>query len=191
MSPTLNRALFSSARDDWETPPDFFAALDAVFDFQLDAAASAHNAKCARYFSADADSLAQPWAPHKRVWLNPPYGRAMGRWMRKAFEESRKGCVVVCLVPARTDTRWWHDWVQDKALVTFVRGRLMFRNPRNQSAVRGRAAFPSAVVVYGFDLAEMLNRRVDTNRIGRQPGAWAGFGAKVGAAAAVRRRPGL
>lgn len=74
--------------------------------------------------------------------MNPPYGREIGLWMRKAYEESLKGCIVVCLVPSRTDTAWWHDYVQGKAEVRFVRGRLKFGNAKNS------APFPSAVVIY-------------------------------------------
>lgn len=155
---TLNPALFSSRSDDWETPQDFFNRLDAVFGFQLDASASAYNAKCATYFDRNQDGLAQDWHPYGRVWLNPPYGRGIGTWMRKAYEESLKGCIVVCLVASRTDTQWWHDWVNGKADVTFVRRRLKFRNPRVCPDGAGNTVFPSALVVYGLDFDQMLNR---------------------------------
>ncbi|MCG8442666.1 MAG: phage N-6-adenine-methyltransferase [Caulobacterales bacterium] len=150
-------ALFSSRRDDWETPQDFFNRLDAVFHFELDAAATAANAKCARFFSPAEDGLAQDWRPHRRVWLNPPYGRGVERWMRKAYQESLRGCLVACLVPARTDTRWWHAWVKGKARVTFVRRRLRFSRPGARSPAASSAVFPSAVVVYGLDLDRILN----------------------------------
>jgi phage N-6-adenine-methyltransferase len=131
---------FSSATDQWATPRAFFEAWDAVYRFDLDVCADAENAKCRRYFSVHDDGLSQNWTPH-RCWMNPPYGREIGKWMRKAYEESRKGALVVCLVPARTDTAWWHDYAA-KGAVTFVRGRLKFGNARSG------APFPSAVVVF-------------------------------------------
>lgn len=131
---------FSSATDQWATPRDFFALLDATYRFELDVCADAGNATCRRYFNEQDDGLRQEWAPN-RCWMNPPYGREIGRWMRKAMEESRKGATVVCLVPARTDTAWWHDYAM-KGEVTFLRGRLKFGN-----ATSG-APFPSAVVVF-------------------------------------------
>ncbi|KMK75433.1 DNA N-6-adenine-methyltransferase [Alkalihalobacillus pseudalcaliphilus] len=134
--------MFSSATDKWATPPDFFAKLDAEFNFMLDAAADATNAKCARYFTAEDDGLTQDWAG-ETVWLNPPYGRGItGKWMRKAYEESRKGATVVCLVPARTDTRWFHDYVLGKSEIRFVKGRLKFGGSKSG------APFPSIVVIY-------------------------------------------
>ncbi len=180
MTTSLSPALFSSAREDWETPPDFFAVLDQVFAFQLDAAASPHNAKCARYFTKQEDGLARSWRPYKRVWLNPPYGRGMDRWMRKAYEEAQQGCIVVCLVSARTDTRWWHDWVHDKALVTFLRRRLKFRNPEVCPSGDGHSVFPSALVMYGLDFDRMLNRCEDGALVGRRACAWRADGPDAG-----------
>ena len=165
----VSPVLFSSADDDWETPPAFFDRLDAIFDFQLDAAAAAHNTKCAQYFTRKDDALKQDWHPYKRIWLNPPYGRVMPQWMEKAYRESRKGCMVVCLVPARTDTRWWHEFVHDKALVTFVRSRLKFRNPTKCPNRDGNTVFPSAVVIYGLDMDWLLNADAH-RRIGRRAG---------------------
>lgn len=145
---------FSSATDDWATPPHVFEALDAAFDFTLDACASAKNAKCDRYFDVDADGLSQRWAP-ERTWLNPPYGRVIGRWLEKAARESRY-CLIVCLVPARTDTRWWHEWVMPHASeIALVRGRLKF------GAGTASAPFPSAVVVYGPSRGRPLFRGWD------------------------------
>lgn len=131
---------FSSATDQWATPQSFFDTLDAAYRFELDVCADAGNAKCRRYFTEHDDGLAQEWAP-ARCWMNPPYGREIGKWMRKAYEESRRGATVVCLVPARTDTAWWHTYAM-KGSVTFLRGRLKFG-----TATSG-APFPSAVVVF-------------------------------------------
>lgn len=135
------RVLFSSKSDEWPTDPAFYRSLDAEFGFTLDPCATADSAKCSRFYTADDDGLAQNWG-RERVFMNPPYGRAIGRWMRKAYESSLGGALVVCLVPSRTDTAWWHDWVSDKAEVRFVRGRLRFGDGK------WPAPFPSAVVVY-------------------------------------------
>lgn len=149
----MHSALRTSDCMEWATPQDFFNRLDHVYEFQLDASASAKNAKCARFFSKKDDGLSQDWYPFRRVWLNPPYGRGIEHWMRKAWEESLKGCLVVCLVPARTDTKWWQSWVTDKAQVTFVPGRLKYVNTRQNKV--GSAPFPSALVIYGSFPAEV------------------------------------
>lgn len=136
----MNTALhFSSATDLWATPQPFFDALDDEFHFTTDVCASAGNAKCERFFTKESDGLAQYWTGV--CWMNPPYGREIGRWMRKAYHSSLTGATVVCLVPARTDTAWWHDYAA-KGQVRFVRGRLKFGGHRNA------APFPSAVVVF-------------------------------------------
>jgi phage N-6-adenine-methyltransferase len=138
----LNRGMFSSASDEWETPQDFFDAVDAVFHFTLDVCATRANAKCERYFTKAEDGLSETW---KGVcWMNPPYGREISLWVRKAYESSLyAGTIVVCLLPARTDTAWWHDYVIPNAeSVNFIRGRLWFSN-------KGPAPFPSALVLFG------------------------------------------
>lgn len=139
---TISHALFSSTRDDWPTPGWLFSELDREFGFTLDAAASLENAKCPTYFTRAQDGLAQPWAPHV-VFCNPPYGtRETGRWVAKAFEESERGTTAVLLLPARTDTRWWHDYIEPRVQVRFLRGRLKFEGAEHP------APFPSAVVVF-------------------------------------------
>jgi phage N-6-adenine-methyltransferase len=118
-----------------------FRALSARYGpFDLDVCATAENAKCERYFTRDDDGLAQTWTG--RVWMNPPYGRAVPNWMGKAWESSQTTAeIVVCLVPARTDTAWWHEFaVQGE--IEFLRGRLKFGSLTNS------APFPSAVVVF-------------------------------------------
>lgn len=130
---------YSSATDLWATPQDFFDRYNERFGFTLDVCASPENAKCARYFTKEDDGLAQPW--EGICWMNPPYGRVIGHWMQKAYESSRAGATVVCLVPARTDTRWWHDYAM-KGEIEFIRGRLKF------GGVKNSAPFPSAVVVF-------------------------------------------
>lgn len=132
---------FSSKTDLWATPQDTFDALNAEFGpLDVDVCAVAGNAKCARFYTPETDGLAQDWAP-SRCWMNPPYGRTIARWMCKAWEESLRGATVVCLVPARTDTAWWHDYAM-KGHIRFLRGRLKFGNAKHS------APFPSAVVVF-------------------------------------------
>lgn len=136
----MNTAVhFSSATDLWETPQDFFDKLDSEFGFTLDVCATPENAKCARYFTKEQDGLAQVW--DGVCWMNPPYGREVGLWMAKAFRSAQQGATVVCLVPARTDTAWWHNYAA-KGDIRFVRGRLKFGGHRNS------APFPSAVVIF-------------------------------------------
>lgn len=131
---------YSSATDQWATPQAFFDKLNAEFGFELDVCADSCNAKCPRYFTRETDGLAQDWTGV--CWMNPPYGREIGRWMRKAYESSvTGGATVVCLVPARTDTAWWHDYAA-KGEVRLIRGRLKFGN------AKANAPFPSAVVVF-------------------------------------------
>lgn len=132
---------FSSATDLWATPPDFFANLHAEFGFQIDVCAIPENAKCPWFFSPEENGLEQVW--RGVCWMNPPYGRQIGKWVKKAHDSAREnGATVVCLLPARTDTRWWHEYVAHAADVRFVRGRLKFGGSRNS------APFPSAVVVF-------------------------------------------
>ena len=130
---------FSSKTDQWATPQDLFDRYDAVWSFELDVCALPSNAKCERYFTPEDDGLSQDW--NGVCWMNPPYGREIGKWMKKAYEESQKGCKVVCLVPSRTDTAWWHDYAM-KGEVMFLRGRLKFGGAKNS------APFPSAVVIF-------------------------------------------
>ena len=136
-----NAVHFSSKTCEWETPQEFFDEWNAEFGpFELDPCATSENAKCPKYYTKADDGLVQPWAPYK-VWLNPPYGREIGLWMAKAYEESLRGALVVCLVPARTDTKWWHSYVVH-GRVCFIQGRLKFGDSKNA------APFPSAVVVF-------------------------------------------
>jgi len=137
---------FSSKTDLWETPQDLFDRLNAEHGFTLDVCAIPEDAKCSRYFTPEADELKQDWKDHV-CWMNPPYGREIGKWVKKAYEATfmdwqHTGAKVVCLLPARTDTAWWHDFVA-KGKVTFLRGRLKFGGHKNN------APFPSAIVVFG------------------------------------------
>ncbi len=141
----ISKALYMSRSEEWETPDDFFDMLDCRYHFTLDPCASAANAKCKRFFTKSDDGLKQRWSG-ERVFMNPPYGKQIGLWMQKAVQEAQAGTLVVCLVHARTDTRWWHKHVQEAAdEVYFVRGRLKFLSGKK---ARLTAPFPSAVVVY-------------------------------------------
>lgn len=133
---------FSSKTDNWATPQDFFVRLNKEFNFTLDPCADELNAKCPKFFTQEDDGLAQSWAG-ETVFMNPPYGRIIGGWIRKAYEESRESdTVVVALIPARTDTRYWHDYVMKADEIRLVKGRLKFGDGRDS------APFPSAVVVF-------------------------------------------
>ncbi len=125
---------------EWSTPQWLFDALDAEFHFTLDPCATPLNAKCGHCFTLKEDGLEQDWGTHA-VFMNPPYGQAISNWMRKALESARQGATVVCLVPARTDTQWWHAFAM-QGEVRFLKGRVAFNGARHS------APFPSAVVVF-------------------------------------------
>lgn len=137
---------FSSNKQDWETPQQLFNELHNKYHFDLDAAASHDNAKLPNYYTADDDALSQEWQGN--VFCNPPYGRQLGKWLAKAWSEYQRDPerVIVFLIPARTDTSYWHDYIFGRAQVEFLRGRLHFEVDGQKV---GRAPFPSAIVVYG------------------------------------------
>jgi site-specific DNA-methyltransferase (adenine-specific) len=133
---------------DWQTPPDIFNALNMRFHFTLDAAASPHNAKCPRYFTIVDDGLSQSWA-NERVFCNPPYGRDLPKWARKAYEESQSAELIVLLIPARTDTAYFHDYIWHKAQIEFIRGCIRFLDEYGKK--RDSAPFPSMLAIYRND----------------------------------------
>ena len=150
----MNKALFASNRDDWETPPELFAKLNKEFHFTLDVCATPETAKCVNYFTPEDNGLSKPWiAPDGgAVFCNPPYSRCakdkpgQEAWIKKAAEESKRpGAVVVMLIPARTDTVAFHKYIYHKAEIRFIKGRLHFR-------VNGKpgdnAPFPSMIVIF-------------------------------------------
>jgi phage N-6-adenine-methyltransferase len=140
--------MFSSTTDMWATPQDFFDKLNAFFKFDTDVCAVPENAKCHNYFTPAQDGLKQDWAGV--CWMNPPYGRGIGAWVAKAYREARlNGSTVVCLLPARVNTRWWHDYCM-KGEITYIKGRLKFGDARDS------APFLSAVVVFRPTVAEAL-----------------------------------
>ena len=131
---------FSSKTDLWATPQPFFDALQSEFGFTLDVCASTENAKCRDFFAEEQDGLAQDWTGV--CWMNPPYGREIGKWVAKAYQSAKKGATVVCLLPSRTDTAWWHDYASHATEIRLYKGRLKFGDAVNS------APFPSALVVF-------------------------------------------
>lgn len=126
---------------EYATPDYVFDLLNAEFHFDLDAAATAENAKCPMFLTRDQDALFMPDWPGERIFLNPPYTKGLGRWIQKAWEQSRRGKAVVCFVPARVDTRWFHKYCIPPAEVRFLDHRISFDG-------KNKAPFPSMVVVF-------------------------------------------
>jgi phage N-6-adenine-methyltransferase len=145
----INKGLYTSNTDEWSTPQAFFDELNKEFNFNLDPCATTENAKCKRYYTKEHDGLKMSWGGYS-VYMNPPYGREIGKWVKKAYEEKQKGAKVVCLLPARTDTRWFHEYIWDKeedrpregVKIRFEKGRLKFGDSKNA------APFPSMVVIF-------------------------------------------
>lgn len=134
----------SSLSTEWWTPLDLFEQLDDEFNFTVDAAASAKNALCDRYFTKRENGIAQSWKG-ETVWCNPPYGDMIPKFIEKGYEEAiNNGVTSVFLIPARVDTRYWHDYIFGKAEIRFIRGRLKFEGPR----ASGSAPFPAAIVIF-------------------------------------------
>jgi phage N-6-adenine-methyltransferase len=140
----INKGMMSSNTPEWETPQGFFDKLNEEFHFNVDVCATAENTKCKTYFDRKSDGLSQEWnlsstIMEARCWMNPPYGREISKWVKKASEA---GCLVVALLPARTDTRWFHDYIYGKTEVRFLKGRLKFGGAKNS------APFPSMLVIW-------------------------------------------
>lgn len=138
--------MFSSETDQWSTPKYFFDKVNAVFNFETDVCADHENAKCAKYFSVIENGLEMKWGGV--CWMNPPYGRGIEAWVKKAYESAKQGATVVCLLPARTDTIWWNDYCAHGE-VLFLKGRLKFGSAVNS------APFPSALVVFRPSLKDL------------------------------------
>lgn len=133
---------FSSKKMDWTTPQAFYEELHKEFHFTLDAAASKENTKCPKYFTEENSALVQSWKG-ETVFCNPPYGNELKKFVEKAYQEHKEhGNTIVLLVPARTDTRYFHDFIYGKAEIRFIKGRLKFSDGKSS------APFPSMVVIY-------------------------------------------
>ena len=140
-----NNGRYNGNGREWGTPPDLFARLDAEFKFTLDPCATPANAKCERYFTEEIDGLKQDWSG-ERVFMNPPYGREVYAWTRKAKEEAEKGALVVGLLPASTDLAWWHeDVLGADAEIRYLRGRPRFETG---GPYRASGFFASVVVIW-------------------------------------------
>lgn len=137
----MNESLFSSASVEWATPWELFRQLDAEFHFDLDPCSTHENAKCADHFTKVEDGLLRDWGG-KRAFCNPPYGRELPKRIRKAHDEAQKGALVVMLIPARTDTRAFHDYIYHQAEIRFIRGRIKFGDSK------ASAPFPSMLVIF-------------------------------------------
>ena len=137
---SVNNGLFTSLTDEWATPQDFFNRQNKIYGpFDLDVCANKENAKWLNYFDRSINGLIQDWSG--KCWMNPPYGKEIKKWMEKAYNESKKGVFVVCLVPSRTDTKWFHEYAL-KGEIVFIKGRLKFGGAKNS------APFPSALVIF-------------------------------------------
>lgn len=137
----VNKSLFSSESSEWATPQPLFDELNARYNFTLDPCATKENAKCFRFFTKTNDGIIQSWGG-ERVFMNPPYGREIGMWVKKAFiSASQEKALVVCLLPARTDTLWFHEYCKH-GWVRLIKGRLKFGDSKHP------APFPSMIVLF-------------------------------------------
>lgn len=138
----MDKVLFSSKSEEWETPQDFYDALNAEFHFTLDPCSTDENAKCEKHYTKEQDGLSKDWTG-ETVYCNPPYGRDMPKWIEKCYQHfTNGGGTAVMLIPARTDTKAFHEYIYGKAEIRFIRGRLRFGGSKNS------APFPSMVVVF-------------------------------------------
>lgn len=145
----MTKGMYTSNSEEWGTPQELFNRLNKEFNFTIDICASKENTKCPKYYTKEEDALKQEWGGV--IWMNPPYGRQIGNWVKKAKEIARQGkATVVCLLPARTDTAWWHDYAMKANEIRLIRGRLKFGDGK------GSAPFPSAVVVFKKGLASKI-----------------------------------
>jgi site-specific DNA-methyltransferase (adenine-specific) len=150
MNTATQQVMFSSASDGWETPQDLFDKLDIRFNFTLDPCATSRNKKCNKFYTEAEDGLIKNWGGES-VFCNPPYGREVKKWVKKCYEESLKpNTTVVMLIPSRTDTTWWHDYIMHAAEIIFIKGRLKFGDSKNS------APFPSAIIVFKNNQAPVL-----------------------------------
>lgn len=152
----MNKSLLSSRKMDYETPGDLFNPLDDIFKFDIDLAANKENSKCINYIDKEINSLNQDWNLFANwCWLNPPYGRSLGKWIEKSYNSFY--CKICLLIPSRTDTKYFHRYITKSRLIIFLSGRLKFSNDKNS------APFPSMLVFFGnitieeIEKLEMLN----------------------------------
>lgn len=147
----INESLYTSNKQDWETPQWLFDKLNSHLNFTLDVCADFSNAKCKEYYNIADNGLSQEWKG--MCYCNPPYND-IATWVKKSYEESQKDCTVVMLIPARTDTKIWHQYIS-KGSVTLLKGRLKFSNSKNS------APFPSCIVVFGKQYDASIRNQAD------------------------------
>lgn len=134
--------MYSSKTDQWATPLDLFQKLDQEFHFNLDPCADETNHKCENYYTKADNGLEKDWGG-ARVFCNPPYGTEIKKWVEKSFRESQKdNTIVVMLIPARTDTSYFHDYILHRSEIRFIKGRLKFGDSKSA------APFPSMLVIF-------------------------------------------
>jgi len=144
------QTMFSSKTNEWATPIAFFNKINKIYDFTLDPCCTKETAKCKAFFTKEDDGLRQSWEG-QRVFMNPPYGSQIKHWVKKAYQESRKpDTLVACLIPARTDTRYWHRYCMKATHIFLIRGRLRFGDGK------GSAPFPSALVVFDYNDTQVV-----------------------------------
>ena len=136
----VNKGLFTSDSGEWETPKWLFDKWNKKYEFLVDVCATRNNRKCNFYYNKAMNGLTQDWS--KSNWMNPPYGRNIIDWVEKAHEEAIKGNLTIALLPARTDTKWFHDYIYNKYEIEFLKGRLKFSGSKNS------APFPSMIVIF-------------------------------------------
>ena len=136
--------LMSSNSIEWETPREYFDKLNEEFNFTLDPCATKENAKCKKFYTKEDNGLKKEWEG-ERVFCNPPYGKEIKKWVEKCFDEKNKAELIVMLIPARTDTAYFHDWIYNKAEIRFIKGRIKFLVNNKE---KGSAPFPSMIVIY-------------------------------------------
>ena len=142
----INTGLFSNNSNEWGTPDELFNSLNEEFHFTLDPCATDQNAKCEYYYTKNENGLLQSWK-NETVFCNPPYGKELKQWVKKCYEEHKKnGITVVMLIPARTDTSYFHEYIYMQSEIRFIKGRLKFINKNGEIA--GTAPFPSMLVIY-------------------------------------------
>lgn len=143
---------FSSKTDEWSTPQKLFEELTDGYSIGLDVCATKENAKAKNFFTREQNGLLHDWLDHvlpgEAVWMNPPYGREIGRWVYKAHFEAKNGLTIIALLPARTDTAWWHEYIQPifdnrwPGSIKFLKGRVKFGDSKNA------APFSSVCVIW-------------------------------------------
>jgi len=138
---------FSTRTEEWETPLDLYNKLNNIYKFTLDPCCTKESAKCDKYYTKEDNGFIKDWS-NEVVFMNPPYGRQIGLWIEKAYKESLKGAIVVCLIPARTDTKYWHNFIFKYAKqILFIKGRISFINGNKKAP----APFPSAIIEFNYN----------------------------------------